>query len=140
MKIPIPVLISRLQEDRHPESDGYYDGAHGTPVEHGVEEIAGKFEQRKAELQRDSVLVQKSLESKVQYLEEISPELEKLWAAVRERSGERLPNIVWPSAMLLIGLLAVTSEALMLSPALDVVNITDPAAPSIAAFRIACIA
>lgn len=136
MKITIPVLLSRLNEEHHPESDGYYDGSHNTPLEHGMEAIERKFNELKTKLQRDSVAAQKKLEAKLEYFAEIGPQLEALWSSVKERYCDRVPNIVWPSVMLCIGLLAITSEALILASALDIVNITDPATQILAALGI----
>ena len=54
MKLAIPTLMSRLNEARRVECDGFYDGAHGTPLETGIEEIDGKFEEESQFTERRS--------------------------------------------------------------------------------------
>ncbi|MCU1284092.1 MAG: hypothetical protein JWO13_442 [Acidobacteriales bacterium] len=136
MKIRIPILISRLNEEHHPESDGYYDGAHNTPSEHGIEAIISKFNELKMKLQRDSVAAQKKLEARLEYVDEIAPQLELLWASIKERTKEQTPHVAWPTTLLCIGLLAIASETLILASALDIVNITDPTTQILAALGI----
>ena len=89
MKLSIPTLNSRLHEDRRVECDGFYDGAHGTPKETGIEEIEGKFEEKKANLQKDAVTNQKRLEAEIQHLDEVGPAVERKIKAVEEKNNEQ---------------------------------------------------
>src|SRR5436305_12004793 len=88
VKLAIPTLMSRLNEARRVECDGFYDGAHGTPLETGIEEIDGKFEEKKANLQKDAVTRQKGLEAEIQHLEEMGPAIERKIKAVEEKNGD----------------------------------------------------
>ncbi len=96
MKLAIPTLMSRLNEARRVECDGFYDGAHGTPLETGIEEIDGKFEEKKANLQKDAVTRQKSLEAEIQHLDEVGPAIERKIKAVEEKNGDEALTIVFP--------------------------------------------
>jgi hypothetical protein len=102
VKIAIPNPISRLNEERQVESDGFYDGAHGTPVGAGIEEIDAKFEQKKANLQKDAVTREKTLEAQIKYLAEIGPAIEKMYRTVQERCGDQIPNVVLPICIVIL--------------------------------------
>ena len=140
MKLAIPTLMSRLNEERRVECDGFYDGAHGTPLETGIEEIEGKFEQKKANLQRDAVTNQKRLEAEIKHLDETGPAVERKVRAVEEKNGEQQLSIVLPVCVVLLALLAIVSEALLLAPAMDILNVTNEIAQLFTAFGIAAVA
>lgn len=140
MKLAIPTLMSRLNEERKVECDGFYDGAHGTPLETGIEEIEGKFEEKKANLQRDAVTNQKRLEAEIQHLDEVGPAVERKVKAVEERNGEQQLSIVLPVCVVLLAVLAIISEALLLAPAMDILNVTNEIAQLFTAFGIAAVA
>jgi hypothetical protein len=140
MKFAIPTLTSRLNETRRVECDGFYDGAHGTPLETGIEELDGKFEEKKANLQKDAVTNQKKLEGQIKHLDEIGPAVERKFHAVEEKTADRTPTVVMPVCMVTIALLALVSEALMLAPAMDILNITEPVAQLITALGLAGVA
>lgn len=124
MKLAVPILLSRLNESRRVECDGFYDGAHGTPLATGLEEIEGKFDEKKANLQKDAVTSQKRLEAEQQYLDATGPAIERRIRAVEEKNGEQAPAIVLPACVIPIALLATISEALLLAPAMDILNVT----------------
>jgi hypothetical protein len=132
--------MSRLNEERRVECDGFYDGAHGTPLETGIEEVEGKFEQKKANLQRDAVTNQKRLEAEIKHLDEVGPAVERKVKAVEERNGEQQLSIVLPVCVVLLAVLAITSEALLLAPAMDILNVTNDIAQLFTAFGIAAVA
>jgi Skp family chaperone for outer membrane proteins len=137
MKFAVPTLMSRLNETRRVECDGFYDGAHGTPVETGIEEIEGKFEEKKANLQKDAVTRQKSLEAEIQHLDEVGPQAEHAYRSAEEKNTDQIPTMVVPSCMIAIALLALTAEALMLAPAMDILNVTEQISQLISAFGLA---
>jgi hypothetical protein len=132
--------MSRLNEERRVECDGFYDGAHGTPLETGIEEIEGKFEEKKANLQRDAVTNQKRLEAEIKHLDEVGPAVERKVKAVEERNGEQQLSIVLPVCVVLLAILAIISEALLLAPAMDILNVTNEIAQLFTAFGIAAVA
>jgi uncharacterized membrane-anchored protein len=132
--------MSRLNEERRVECDGFYDGAHGTPLETGIEEIEGKFEQKKANLQRDAVTNQKRLEAEIQHLDEVGPAVERKVKAVEEKNGEQQLSIVLPVCVVMLAVLAIISEALLLAPAMDILNVTNEIAQLFTAFGIAAVA
>jgi hypothetical protein len=140
VKLAIPTLMSRLNEERRVECDGFYDGAHGTPLETGIEEIEGKFEEKKANLQRDAVTNQKRLEAEIKHLDEVGPAVERKVKAVEERNGEQQLAIVLPVCVVLLAVLAIISEALLLAPAMDILNVTNEIAQLFTAFGIAAVA
>lgn len=140
MKLAIPTLLSRLNEERRVECDGFYDGAHGTPLETGIEEIEGKFEEKKANLQRDAVTNQKRLEAEIKHLDEVGPAVERKVKAVEERNGEQQLSIVLPVCVVPLAVLAIISEALLLAPAMDILNVTNEIAQLFTAFGIAAVA
>jgi Skp family chaperone for outer membrane proteins len=140
MRIAIPTLMSRLNETRRVECDGFYDGAHEAPVKTGLEEIEGKFEEKKANLQKDAVTNQKRLEAEIKYLDEIGPAVERKIKAVEEKNGEEMLVIVLPICVIVLAVLAIASEALLLAPAMDILNITEPLAQLFTAFGLAGIA
>ncbi len=137
MKLSIPTLNSRLHESRRVECDGFYDGAHGTPKETGIEEIEGKFEEKKANLQKDAVTNQKRLEAAIQHLDEVGPAVERKIKAVEEKNNEQALPIVLPVCVVLLAILAIISEALLLAPAMDILNVTNEIAQLFTAFGIA---
>ncbi|HLJ27914.1 MAG TPA: DUF6338 family protein [Candidatus Angelobacter sp.] len=140
MKLAIPTLMSRLNEERRVECDGFYDGAHGTPLENGIEEIEGKFEQKKANIQKDAVTNQKRLEAEIQHLDEVGPAVERKVKAVEEKNGEQHLSIVLPVCVVSLALFAIISEALLLAPAMDILNVTNEIAQLFTAFGIAAVA
>lgn len=140
MRFVIPTLISRLNETRRVECDGFYDGAHGTPMKTGLEEIEGKFEEKKANLQKDAVINQKHLEAEIKYLDEVGPAVERKIKAVEEKNGEQMLTVVLPVCVIFLAVLAIVSEALLLAPAMDILNITDPLAQLFTAFGLAGVA
>lgn len=140
MRFAIPTLISRLNETRRVECDGFYDGAHGTPVKTGLDEIEGKFEEKKANLQKDAVINQKHLEAEIKYLDEVGPAIERKIKAVEEKNGEQMLTVVLPVCVIFLAVLAIVSEGLLLAPAMDILNITDPLAQLFTAFGLAGVA
>lgn len=140
MKLAIPILITRLNEDRRVECDGFYDGAHGTPAQMGIDEIDAKFEQKKAELERDAIASQKTLEAEITYLDEMRPEVERAAAAAAEADQGRLPTLVLPICIVSLAVVALIAEALLLAPAMDIFNIASPTAQLFTAIGIAGIA
>ena len=140
MKLAIPTLMSRLNEERRVECDGFYDGAHGTSLETGIEEIEGKFEQKKANLQRDAVTNQKRLEAEIQHLDDVGPAVERKIKAVEERNGEQQLSIVLPVCVIALAAFAIISEALLLAPAMDILSVTNEIAQLFTAFGIAAVA
>jgi hypothetical protein len=140
MKLAIPTLMSRLNESRRVECDGFYDGAHGTPLETGIEEIDGKFEEKKANLQKDAVTRQKGLEAEIQHLEEVGPTVERKIKAVEEKNGDEALAIVLPVVVVILALFAIVSETLLLAPAMDILNITNEIAQLFTAFGLAAVA
>jgi Flp pilus assembly protein TadB len=140
MNWAIPTLTSRLNESRRVECDGFYDGAHGSPLKTGIEEIDGKFEERKANLQKDAVTSQKRLEAEIKYMDEIGPAVERRIKAIEEKNSEQQISIVLPVCVVFLALIAITSEALLLAPAMDVLNVADEMAQLFTAFGIASVA
>jgi len=140
MKLAIPTLISRLNEERRVESDGFYDGAHGTSCQIGLDEIDAKFDEKKAHLQRDAIANQKLLEAEIMYLEEIRPEVERRAQAVEEVNNGRVSNLVLPMCIVGLAVIALIAEALLLAPAMDIFNIASPGAQLFTAIGIAGIA
>jgi hypothetical protein len=140
VKLAIPTLMSRLNEARRVECDGFYDGAHGTPLETGLEEIEGKFDEKKANLQKDAVTNQKRLEAEIQHLDDVGPAVERKIKAVEEKNGDQTLTIVLPVCVVLLAVLAITSEALLLAPAMDILNVTNEIAQLFTAFGIAAVA
>ncbi|HZU31287.1 MAG TPA: hypothetical protein VFB79_09240 [Candidatus Angelobacter sp.] len=140
MKLAIPTLMSRLSEARRVECDGFYDGAHGTPVETGIEEIDGKFEEKKANLQKAAVTRQKSLEAEIQHLDEVGPAVERKIKVVEEKNGEETLTIVFPVVVVILAVFALVSESLLLAPAMDILNVTNEIAQFITAFGLAAVA
>lgn len=114
MKLAIPTLMSRLNEERRVECDGFYDGAHGTPLETGIEEIEGKFEEKKAKLQKDAVTRQKQLEAEIKHQDEVGPAVERKVQAVEEKNGEQQLSIVLPVVVVILALFAIISEGFCL--------------------------
>src|SRR5437588_690357 len=140
MKLAIPTLMSRLNEERRVECDGFYDGAHGSPIERGIEEIEGKFEEKKANLQRDAVTNQKRLEAEIKRMSEVGPAVKRKVQAVEEKNNDQTLSIVLPVCVVLLALLAIISEALLLAPAMDILNVTNEIAQLFTAFGIAGVA
>ncbi len=140
MKLAIPTLMSRLNEARRVECDGFYDGAHGTPLATGLEEIQGKFDEKKANLQKDAVTNQKHLEAEIQHLDEVGPAVERKIKTVEEKNGDQTLTIVLPVCVVLLAVLAIISEALLLAPAMDILNVTNEIAQLFTAFGIAAVA
>jgi len=141
MKIAVPILISRINEERHVECDGFYDGAHGTSPQMGIDEIEAKFEQKKAHLEKDAVANQKLLEAEITYLDEIRPEVERKAHAVAKKIEDgRLPNLVLPLFIVGLAVVALIAEALLLAPAMDIFNIASQSAQLFTAIGIAGIA
>lgn len=140
MKIPIPILISRINEERHVECDGFYDGAHGTSCQMGLDEIEAKLDQKKANLEKEAVANQKLLEAEIAYLDEIRPEVERKARSAEEADDGRLPNLVLPLFIIGLAIVALIAEALLLAPAMDIFNIASPAAQLFTAVGIAGIA
>jgi len=140
MKLALPILMSRLNENRRVECDGFYDGAHDAPLKVGLEEIDGKFDEKKANLQKDAVTNQKRLEAEVKHLDEVGPAIERKIKAVEEKNNEQLMPIVLPVCVVLLAVLAIISEALLLAPAMDILNVTNEIAQIFTAFGLAAIA
>src|SRR5258708_23171299 len=132
--------MSRMNEARRVECDGFYDGAHGTPLATGLEEIQGKFDEKKANLQKDAVTNQKHLEAEIQHLDEVGPAVERKIKTVEEKNGDQTLTIVLPVCVVLLAVLAIISEALLLAPAMDILNVTNEIAQLFTAFGIAAVA
>jgi hypothetical protein len=140
MKLALPTLISRLNEERRVESDGFYDGAHGTSCQIGLDEIDAKFDEKKAHLQRDAIANQKILEAEIMYLDQIRPEVERMAQAVEESNNGRVPNLVLPICIVGLAVVALIAEALLLAPAMDIFNIASQGTQLFTAIGIAGIA
>lgn len=142
MKLLIPTFISRLNEERHVECDGFYDGAHDSSIQTGIDEIDAKFDEKKAQLQKDAIASQKLLEAKLAFLSEIRPEVQRQ-ARVFEQENDkdgRTPNLVLPICIVALAVVALIAEALLLAPAMDIFNIASPDAQLFTAIGIAGIA
>jgi hypothetical protein len=137
MKFALPILNFRVREERHVECDGFYAGAHGTSCQMGIDEIEAKFNQKKAQLEKEAVASQKLLEAEIAYLDEMQPEAARV---AQDAEGARPYNLVLPLVILVVAIAALIAEALMLASAMDIFNIASPSTQLFTAFGFAGIA
>jgi hypothetical protein len=128
---------SRFGDERRIDSEAFYQGAHGVPLENGIAEVQAGYEEKKCELKQQSIVRQKQIEGELEHLESNSRHALRLWAAVQERAGDCIPTLIVPSIVAIVGAGALISEALLLAPAMDVLNVTDPTWQKITAFGFA---
>jgi len=134
----IPIVQSpRHAQERRVEADGFFNGAHDVPVESGLEELDAQCEKKSAELKQDTIESQKRLEARIEHIAAVLPECEQLWDAVRERTGDRMPPVAMPTIIAFVGILALYAEALLLAPAMDLLNVTRRAEQLVTAFGLA---
>jgi hypothetical protein len=137
MKFAIPVLrLDRYQDDYNPTCLGFFEGANGTKLEIGLEQIAARYEKQKSELQQGAIEKQKRLEAEVAHYGNIGADLESQWMRLKHALNDEIPKFVRPFVIALIGVLSLSAEARMLAPAMDLLNIPDLPSQLLAAFGI----
>lgn len=140
MRFSIPTTFShRLGFFRQIECDGFYQGAHGVAMEPGLVEIKAYNDRRSAELKQKSVHREKDLEAKLDHLRMIAPHLERLWEAVQARVSDRVPHFILPFLVAGVGILAIWAEAILLAPAMDVLNVSKRSEQLVAALGLAAV-
>ena len=126
----------RFRNDRRMECEAFYQGAHNGHLEDGLAELQAGFEEEKAEMKKQSITKQKPLEAELDHLGAMARDASRRWAAVQERLGDSVPALAMPLIVALIGAVGLISEALLLAPAMDVLNVTDPNWQRITAFGV----
>lgn len=140
MRFSIPILLSTRHQEEHPvECEGFFEGSNGTALETGLEKLDARFQKERAELQKNSIPRQKHLEAEVEHLDSIGPELDRQWATITQSQGDEIPRLVMPVVVAVVACLALLAEARMLAPALDLLNVTDPASQLFSALGISLI-
>lgn len=138
MRWYVPVVVSpRLTHVRRVECDGFYQGAHNGDLDVGLDEIDAYFERKSAELNKSVVHAQKRLEAKLEHVRQSLPSVEQVRGAVQSRVGDRTPPVVMPLLIAIIGVLAITAEALLLAPAMDLLGVTQEEYQLVSAFGLA---
>ncbi len=128
------------QTARALESEGFYQGAHGTNREHVLNEIRALFARRRAEANKTAVERTKPIEAHIEYLTQIASNVERRWREMQERFESREPGIAGPIFYVIAGAGAMLAEAYMLAPSLDLLNVTDPFEQRVVAFVIGIVA
>src|ERR1035441_4499797 len=70
---------------RQVEAEAFYQGAHTVEIKAGLEEIQARFDKRGAQLNQQSIALQKKFETVLDHVKELWTPAEKLCVAVRER-------------------------------------------------------
>jgi hypothetical protein len=114
------------QRARSIEDQAFFDGPNGVPKEHGLAEIQGQCDRRKAELRKDAAPEIKGLEARAETLRALANSAEEHWGAVKEEHGHDVPRLFLPLVLLAASGFAVVAEALLLAPMLDMIGVADP--------------
>jgi len=140
MQLSIPILTStRHQPEAPTECDAFFEGSNGTTLETGLQKVRARFDAQRAELEKNSVAKQKELESELEHLNTIKPDVDRQWAAISQALEDRIPSLGMPLIIAFIGTLALLAEARMLAPAMDLLNVTDLLSQFISALGISFI-
>ena len=116
---------ARKRGIRHVEAEAFYQGAHAVEIKAGLEEIQARFDKHGAQLNQQSISLQKKFETVLDHVKELWTPAEKLCLAVRERIGDRIPPFLLPVLVALGAVFIAIAEVILLAPALDVLNVTE---------------
>ena len=107
------------------EDQAFLDGANGVPKEHGLSEIQGQCDRRKAEVRRDAAPVIQDLDAHAKTFRELANAAQEHWEAVKEEHGTNIPRLILPLFLLAASAVAVAAEGLILAPMLDMIGVED---------------
>ncbi len=129
-----PMHIARNQKDI--EHEAFYHGSQGCPPQEALAEIESKFKQQMELLEHKATPRIKQLEATIEDARRRLPAAAERLQSITTRHNGRLPEIVVPTFMVLMGLFAMFAESGMLAPFMDLFDITNPLWQHIAALAI----
>ncbi len=131
--------LRRSGNIRQLEADAFFQGAHGVAIDPGLADIHSHFDQEASRANQESIPRQKNFEQTIEHVRAAIPEAEHKWQLVKERLGEQTPPFVLPLLVAISAVIVAIAEITMLAPALDVLDITDPASQVMSATGITLI-
>lgn len=114
------------RETRRIEAEGFRDGTQGVAPTPAQEEINALFARRKEQENHDATERIKTLEGRVEQLEQRKLDAERHWADLEIQTGGMPPQIMLPLCAAVLSALVVIGESIFLAPVMDGFGIADP--------------
>lgn len=132
-------LRNPIQRRRPLEAEAFYQGAHGVSLDHGLRDIEARFEQDAAKVTKEHVARAKKHEELLDQVRAFLSDAEERAARINQRVGGDVPQFLLPVVLVIAAAFMATTEVILLSPALDVLNIANPALQAFAAVGIVAV-
>lgn len=136
----MPAFDRIFRNQRQIEHEGFFQGAQGADSSDALSAIATFFAQQQEAAALKSLPRIKRIEATIEQARQGLTAARSRLSRIEERLGDHMPEVAIPLMILLVGLFAMISEALMLAPSMDMLNITDPFFQRIAGFAICGVA
>jgi hypothetical protein len=131
-------LMRIARNQKQIEHEAFYHGSQGCEPTEALAEIGSKFNRKMEVVSQKATPRIKQLEATIDDAHSRLPTARERLGSIIERHNGRLPEIVVPMFMVVIGLFAMVAETEMLSPFMDLFDITSPLGQHLAAFAIGC--
>jgi hypothetical protein len=131
-------LMRIARNQKQIEHEGFYHGSQRCEPQEALAEIESKFNQQMEMVCHKAIPRIKQLEATIEHANRQLPTAMERLNSITARHSGRLPEIVLPIFMLLIGPFAMLAESGMLAPFMDLFDIASPAWQHIAALAIGC--
>ena len=131
-------LIRVARNQKQIEHEGFYDGSQRCEPQEALAEIESKFSQQMEMVSHKATPRIKQLEATLEDANRRLPAAIERLNNITARHRGRLPEIVVPIFMLIVGPFAMIAESAMLAPFMDLFDIANPAWQHVAALAIGC--
>jgi hypothetical protein len=119
------------------EDLAFWNGAHGIGLDETQREIHAIHQKEQSKLKEESAKRQKPIEAIVQHMEQMRPQVERVWADIQRRFGLHPPPVVEALVVAFFAVGAQVVDGILLAPCLDFAGISNPVAQYITAFGLA---
>jgi hypothetical protein len=136
--IPMRELMRIARNQKQLEHEAFYHGSQRCEPTEALAEIASKFNQQMEIVSQHATPRIKVLEATLDDAHSRLPAARERLSSIVARHRGRLPEIVMPTFMVVIGLFAMLAESAMLAPFMDLFDVTTAFWQHLAALAIGC--
>lgn len=108
------------------EAEAYRNGTQGTSIESAIAETDASFERKKELVRLETAETIKKIEGSRNVAQNRRTESENRWQMWRELTGNITPPFASPLGRVMGAFAAITGEAVLLAPLMDLLGVADP--------------
>ena len=101
----------------------FYQGAHGISSSETQREIHAIHQKQQSKLKEESAKRQKPIEAVVERMEQMRPQVERVWADIQRRLGFHSPPVVSAVIVAVLAVCALAVDCVLLAPCLDYLDV-----------------